>query len=153
MPALFSSSTFVSILFSFFLSPSQFHLQPITQRFGSMIRGGLNYVSSAPAFSKDGKRLFVCSGTSVSVFSTATGSLVSSLQGHTAVVTAVVVIPTTASLLSYCWTASVDGTIRQWDYSVPECVKILDLRFPIFSLVKHSFVNLSIQNSNASKGN
>ncbi|XP_014509948.1 WD repeat-containing protein 75 [Vigna radiata var. radiata] len=100
-----------------------------------MIRGGLNYVSSAPAFSKDGKRLFVCSGTSVSVFSTATGSLVSSLQGHTAVVTAVVVIPTTASLLSYCWTASVDGTIRQWDYSVPECVKILDLRFPIFSLV------------------
>ncbi|BAT76749.1 hypothetical protein LR48_Vigan627s003400 [Vigna angularis] len=100
-----------------------------------MIRGGLNYVSSAPAFSKDGKRLFVCSGTSVSVFSTATGSLVSSLQGHTALVTAVVVVPTTASLLSYCWTASVDGTIRQWDYSVPECVKILDLRFPIFSLV------------------
>ena len=114
---------------------------PRTQRFGSMISGGLNYVSSAPAFSKDGKRLLVCSGTSVSVFSTTTGSLVSSLQGHTALVTAVVVVPTTASLLCCCWTASVDGTIRQWDYSVPECLRILDLRLPIFSLVTYSFVN------------
>ncbi|KHN22690.1 WD repeat-containing protein 75 [Glycine soja] len=47
-----------------------------------MIRGGENYVSSAPAFSNDGKRLLVCSGSTVSIFSTATGSLVSSLEGH-----------------------------------------------------------------------
>ncbi|ESW26740.1 hypothetical protein PHAVU_003G144100 [Phaseolus vulgaris] len=106
-----------------------------------MISGGLNYVSSAPAFSKDGKRLLVCSGTSVSVFSTTTGSLVSSLQGHTALVTAVVVVPTTASLLCCCWTASVDGTIRQWDYPVPECLRILDLRLPIFSLVVPSVLS------------
>ncbi|KAL2331294.1 hypothetical protein Fmac_018875 [Flemingia macrophylla] len=39
-----------------------------------------NCVSSVPAFSNDGKRLLVCSGSTVSVFSTATDSLVSSLK-------------------------------------------------------------------------
>ncbi|KAG5129818.1 hypothetical protein JHK84_036215 [Glycine max] len=111
-----------------------------TQRFGSMIRGGENYVSSAPAFSNDGKRLLVCSGSTVSIFSTATGSLVSSLEGHTAAVTAVVVIPSSTGL-SYCWTASVDGTIRHWDFSVPECVKIIDLCLPIFSMVVPSILS------------
>ena len=107
-----------------------------------MIRGGENYVSSAPAFSNDGKRLLACSGSTVSIFSTATGSLVSSLEGHTAAVTAVVVIPSSTGL-SYCWTASVDGTIRHWDFSVPECVKIIDLCLPIFSMVTHSLPMLS----------
>ncbi|KAG5112543.1 hypothetical protein JHK82_035812 [Glycine max] len=105
-----------------------------------MIRGGENYVSSAPAFSNDGKRLLVCSGSTVSIFSTATGSLVSSLEGHTAAVTAVVVIPSSTGL-SYCWTASVDGTIRHWDFSVPECVKIIDLCLPIFSMVVPSILS------------
>ncbi|KAG4970117.1 hypothetical protein JHK85_036538 [Glycine max] len=119
-------------------SPKHFVCQ--TQRFGSMIRGGENYVSSAPAFSNDGKRLLVCSGSTVSIFSTATGSLVSSLEGHTAAVTAVVVIPSSTGL-SYCWTASVDGTIRHWDFSVPECVKIIDLCLPIFSMVVPSILS------------
>ncbi|CAJ1941827.1 unnamed protein product [Sphenostylis stenocarpa] len=118
-----------------------------------MISGGLNYVSSAPAFSNDGKRFLVCSGTTVSVFSTATGSLVSSLQGHTGPVTAVVVVPTTASLLCYCWTASIDGTIRQWNYSIPECVKILDLRVPIFSLVVPSVLFTREENDAKSSPN
>lgn len=84
------------------------------------------------------KRLLVCSGSTVSIFSTATGSLVSSLEGHTAVV----VVPSSTGL-SYCWTASVDGTIRHWDFSVPECVKIIDLCLPIFSMVTHSLPILS----------
>ncbi|KAL2960870.1 hypothetical protein AAZX31_17G060300 [Glycine max] len=105
-----------------------------------MIRGGQNYVSSAPAFSNDGKRLLVCSGSTVSIFSTGTGSLVSSLEGHTASVTAVVVVPSSTGL-SYCWTASVDGTIRHWDFSVPECVNIIDLCLPIFSMVVPSILS------------
>ncbi|KAK7388529.1 hypothetical protein VNO78_23347 [Psophocarpus tetragonolobus] len=105
-----------------------------------MISGGQNLVSSPPAFSIDAKRLLVCTGSTVSVFSTATASLVSSLQGHSAPVTAVVVVPT-SSLFSYCWTASIDGTIRHWDYSVPECVKIIDLGFPIFSMVVPSLMS------------
>ncbi|KAL2338651.1 hypothetical protein Fmac_013097 [Flemingia macrophylla] len=130
-----------------------------------MISGGKNYVSSAPAFSNDGKRLLVCSGSTVSVFSTATGSLVSSLEGHSAPVTALVVCPASSSLLTYCWTASVDCTIRHWDFSVPECLKTLDLRFPVFSMVVPSllspreetdakkrhdvFAYVSLQNDNA----
>ncbi|KAG5123592.1 hypothetical protein AAZX31_11G072200 [Glycine max] len=82
------------------------------------------------------KRLLVCSGSTVSIFSTATGSLVSSLEGHTAVV----VVPSSTGL-SYCWTASVDGTICHWDFSVPECVKIIDLCLPIFSMVVPSILS------------
>ncbi|RDX65834.1 WD repeat-containing protein 75, partial [Mucuna pruriens] len=128
-----------------------------------MISGGQNYVSCAPAFSSDGKRVLVCSGSTVSVFSTATGSLVSSLEGHTAPVTALVVVPA-STFLCYCWTASLDGTIRHWDYSLPECVKIIDLHFPVFSMVVPSilsppkendaktpnvFAYVSVQNRNA----
>lgn len=42
-----------------------------------MIVGGQNLVSSAPVFSHDGKKLLVCTGCTVSVFSTSTGMLVS----------------------------------------------------------------------------
>ena len=42
-----------------------------------MITGGQSYVSAPPAFSADGRLLLVCSGRSVSVFSTSTGMLVS----------------------------------------------------------------------------
>lgn len=45
----------------------------------NMIRGGRTYVSSPPAFSNDAKRLLVCSGNAVSIFSTATGLPVSFL--------------------------------------------------------------------------
>lgn len=38
-----------------------------------MIRGGKSFVSSQPAFSNDAKRLLVCTGNTVSVFSTDTG--------------------------------------------------------------------------------
>ncbi|TKY54560.1 WD repeat-containing protein 75 [Spatholobus suberectus] len=116
-----------------------------------MISGGQSYVSCAPAFSNDGKRLLVCSGSTVSVFSTATGSLVSSLEGHTAPITALVVVPA-STVLCYCWTASVDGTIRHWDYSVPECVKIIDLHFPIFSMVVPSMLS-PLEENNAKTPN
>jgi NET1-associated nuclear protein 1 (U3 small nucleolar RNA-associated protein 17) len=39
--------------------------------------GGCNLVSSQPAFSNDGKKLLVCTGNTVSVYSVATGMLVS----------------------------------------------------------------------------
>lgn len=104
-----------------------------------MIRGGKSYVSACPAFSNDAKRLLVCSGNTVSVISTSTGLQVASLDGHAAEVTAVVVVPasTPASrMLCYCWTAALDGTIRYWDFSVPELMKTIDIRLPIFSMVK-----------------
>ncbi|KAE9609864.1 putative transcription factor WD40-like family [Lupinus albus] len=100
-----------------------------------MIRGGQNYVSSPPAFSNDGKRLLVCTGNTVSIFSTSTCLQISSLEGHTHTVTSVIVVPSTINVLSNCWTASIDGTIRYWDFSIPECIKTLDLQSPITSMV------------------
>ncbi|OWM87006.1 hypothetical protein CDL15_Pgr016043 [Punica granatum] len=103
-----------------------------------MIRGGRSYVSSSPAFSNDAKRLLVCTGNTVSIFSTATGLQITSLEGHVALVTSVIVVPASSPgsrILCYCWTASLDGTIRYWDFSVPELMKTVDIRMPIFSMV------------------
>nr|XP_025607167.1 WD repeat-containing protein 75 isoform X4 [Arachis hypogaea] len=111
-----------------------------------MIRGGQNYVSSPPAFSNDGNRVLVCTGNTVSIFSSSTGLQVSSLEGHTAPVTSVFVVPAT-DILCYCWTSSFDGTVRYWDFSVPEMVKKLDLGMPIFSMVIPSFLGSSEENN------
>ncbi|XP_057726673.1 uncharacterized protein LOC130942019 [Arachis stenosperma] len=111
-----------------------------------MIRGGQNYVSSPPVFSNDGNRVLVCTGNTVSIFSSSTGLQVSSLEGHTAPVTSVVVVPAT-DILCYCWTSSFDGTVRYWDFSVPEMVKKLDLGMPIFSMVIPSFLGSSEENN------
>lgn len=99
-----------------------------------MITGGKSYVSSPPAFSNDGKRLLVCTGNTVSIFSTSTGLQIASLEGHTAAVTSVIVVPS-SKILCYCWTASLDGTIRYWDFSVPELMKKVDVKMPVFSMV------------------
>ena len=56
------------------------------------------------------------------------------MEGHTAAVTSVIVVPGT-KVLCYCWTASLDGSIRYWDFSVPELLKTLDVKMPIFSMV------------------
>ncbi|XVE71837.1 hypothetical protein DITRI_Ditri10aG0183600 [Diplodiscus trichospermus] len=108
-----------------------------------MMRGGRSFVSSPPAFSNDAKKLLVCTANTVSVFSTATGLQITSLEGHKALVTSVIVIPASnpaAKVLCYCWTASLDGTIRYWDFSVPELMKTIDIGMPIFSMVIPSFI-------------
>lgn len=135
-----------------------------------MITGGKSYVSAPPAFSNDAKRLLVCTGTSVSIFSTSTGLQVNaffvasvlsfytlsilltfrlfrtlllllkiaSLKGHKAFVTSVTVVPASSAaskILCFCWTTSLDGTIRYWDFSIPELMKTIDIRLPVYSMV------------------
>ncbi|KAM7495713.1 hypothetical protein LguiB_030322 [Lonicera macranthoides] len=117
-----------------------------------MIEGGKSLVSSPPAFSNDAKKLLVCTGNTVSVFSTSTGLQITELEGHTALVTSVIVVPasTAASkILCYCWTASLDGTIRYWDFSVPESVKTINIQHPIHSMV---IPGLSVQPSEGDDG-
>ncbi|CAN1166653.1 WD repeat-containing protein 75 [Linum perenne] len=109
-----------------------------------MIRGGRNYVSSPPAFSNDAKRLLVCAGNSVAVFSTATGLQVASLDAHTAPVTAVIVVPASgpgSKILCFCWTTSLDGTIRYWDFAAPELIRTIDIKLPVYSMVIPSMVS------------
>ncbi|XP_076882283.1 uncharacterized protein LOC143530701 [Bidens hawaiensis] len=103
-----------------------------------MLRGGKSFVSSQPAFSNDAKRLLVCTGNTVSVFSTDTGLQVAELEGHTALVTSIIVVPASTSasmILCYCWTTSLDGTIRYWDFSVPELLKTINIQLPVHSMV------------------
>ncbi|CAN4102517.1 unnamed protein product [Withania somnifera] len=103
-----------------------------------MITGGRSLVSSQPAFSNDAKKLLLCTGNTVSIFSTSTGLQISELEGHKGLVTSVVVVPSTTpagKILCYCWTASHDGTIKYWDFSVPELMRSIDIQFPIHSMV------------------
>ncbi|PIN01346.1 WD40 repeat protein [Handroanthus impetiginosus] len=103
-----------------------------------MITGGRSFVSSPPAFSNDAKRLLVCTGNTVSVFSTSTGLQTGELEGHGAQVTSVIVVPAStpaSKVLCYCWTASLDGTIKYWDFAAPELMRTIHIRFPIHSMV------------------
>ncbi|KNA25055.1 hypothetical protein SOVF_009790 [Spinacia oleracea] len=104
-----------------------------------MINGGKSFVSTPPAFSNDGKRLLVCSGNTVSVFSTSTSMQITELDGHKALVTSVVVVPSSSKLLCHCWTSSLDGTIRYWDFALSELMKTVNIRLPIFSMVIPKF--------------
>ncbi|KAK9119657.1 hypothetical protein Scep_017750 [Stephania cephalantha] len=102
------------------------------------ITGGRSLVSSSPDFSLDGQKLLVCTGNTVSIFSTSTGLKMMELEGHTALVTSVVVTRVSSSATKvpcFCWTSSLDGTIRYWDFSVPEVIKTVDVRVPIFAMV------------------
>ncbi|PON75897.1 WD repeat containing protein [Parasponia andersonii] len=109
-----------------------------------MITGGKSFVSAPPAFSNDAKRLLVCTGPAVSIFSTSTGLQISSLEGHTAPVTSVIVVPASSpagKVLCFCWTASLDGTIRYWDFSVPELMKTVEVKMPVYSMVIPSLLD------------
>ncbi|KAF9680547.1 hypothetical protein SADUNF_Sadunf06G0132700 [Salix dunnii] len=118
-----------------------------------MIRGGRSYVLSPPAFSNDAKRLLVCTANSVTIFSTATGLPVASLDGHASLVTAVIVVPAStpaSKIICYCWTASLDGTIRYWDFSVPELIKIINVNLPIISMVIPSLLRQTAETNEKS---
>ncbi|XP_057765313.1 uncharacterized protein LOC130986058 [Salvia miltiorrhiza] len=109
-----------------------------------MFTGGKSFVSSPPAFSNDAKRLLVCTGNTVSVFSTSTGLQTCELEGHEAQVTSVIVVPAfnpASKVLCYCWTASLDGKIKYWDFAAPELMKTIDIRFPIHSMVIPSLLS------------
>ncbi|GAB2222155.1 hypothetical protein Drorol1_Dr00013357 [Drosera rotundifolia] len=100
-----------------------------------MLRGGKSLVSAPPCFSNDATKLLVCTGATVSVFSTSTAMLITELEGHTALVTSVIVVPKPNDVFCYCWTASLDGTIRYWDFAAGTMVKSIEIGVPIFSMV------------------
>ncbi|CAI9755136.1 unnamed protein product [Fraxinus pennsylvanica] len=109
-----------------------------------MITGGKSFVSSPPAFSNDAKRMLVCTGNTLSIFSTSTGLQISELEGHGAPVTSVIVVPAStpaSKVLCHCWTASLDGKIRFWDFMAPELIRTIDIGFPIHSMVIPSLLS------------
>lgn len=118
-----------------------------------MITGGQSFVSSPPAFSNDGKKLLVCTGATVSVFSTSTGLQVTELEGHTDRVTSVVVVPVTgpaSKFMSFCWTSSLDGNVCYWDFAASELVKKVNVQLPIWSMVIPNMPNAIVQSNEKS---
>lgn len=67
---------------------------------------------------------------------------VTELEGHTALVTSVVMVPMGHPAMrfsSFCWTSSLDGTICYWDYSLPELIRRVEVRLPIYCMVSTAF--------------
>ena len=67
-----------------------------------------------------------------------------------ALVTSVIVVLASnqaSKVLCYCWTASLDGTIRYWDFSVPELMKTIDIQIPIFSMVIPYFLDVPAEDN------
>ncbi|KAG6546677.1 hypothetical protein Mapa_011866 [Marchantia paleacea] len=104
-----------------------------------VIRGGASLVRYQPAFSNDGKRLLVCKSALVTVYSTATSLPVLHLSGHKDAVTTVIVVPASITgdiSTNHCWTASMDGTVRFWDFSTDAPpIKSIVVGRPIVSMV------------------
>ncbi|KAI5072686.1 hypothetical protein GOP47_0012792 [Adiantum capillus-veneris] len=102
------------------------------------LKGGASLISRPPSFSTDGKLLLVCTGSSVSIFSVATGLQVSELEGHTGLVTSINVVEYTEaakSLINHVWTSSLDGTARFWNFTTGALIKTVNVGKPIHSMV------------------
>lgn len=76
------------------------------------------------------------------------------LEGHTALVTSIVVVPIADSnarkFMCYCWTSSLDGTIRKWDFLASELLKTIDVKLPVFSMVLPHISTIQSDNSEKS---
>lgn len=96
-------------------------------------RGGAILVQREPVFSKDGKRLLVCTSDTVTVFSVQTGEVLTILKGHTKHVSSVVVVPVVT--ICHCWTAGLDGTVRFWDFASGTLLRTLEVGHPVHSMV------------------
>lgn len=112
----------------------------------AMATGGGQLVNHPPVPTPDGKRCLICSGTTIRVHSVSTGEQLLILQGHSAPVTAIVVegfrlggdlveSGQGAGDLSQAWSASLDGTIKHWDYVRGSLLRTVTVGYPIKSMV------------------
>lgn len=114
-----------------------------------MLTGGGSLVYRAPVFSSDGKKLLVPTDQTVSVYSVATGLLVSELVGHKGQVTTVILGPPNANgdttkPFCHCWTSSLDATIRIWDYDSATLLQTIQISRPVVSMAIPDFLRCPI---------
>eukprot|EP00727_Mastigamoeba_balamuthi_P009397 m51a1_g508 putative 3-ketoacyl-CoA thiolase (1323) ;mRNA; f:297747-303535 len=99
----------------------------------SRVAGGALFVAPA-VFSSDMKYFFTVSSV-VRVFSVETGEFVRPLQAHVMPVTGLALSTTNPLQL---FTASTDGTIKQWDYSDATVLKTIDVGSPVKRMIAPS---------------
>ncbi|KAG0370671.1 WD40-repeat-containing domain protein [Gamsiella multidivaricata] len=91
-------------------------------------------------FTSDSNYFFSCSGKSIRILSVETGQVVRILSssveegGHSNTVTSVILNPRNSLQL---YSASLDGTIKLWDFNDAVLLKTFDIGFPITHMVMH----------------
>uniref|UniRef100_A0A4W5RH46 WD repeat domain 75 n=1 Tax=Hucho hucho TaxID=62062 RepID=A0A4W5RH46_9TELE len=85
-------------------------------------RGGSKINFREPVITNDSRFLLCAAGESVNVYSTSTEEFVHDLQGHTDLVTGVVLNPSNHLQVYSC---SADGTVRLWDFMDGILIKVL----------------------------
>uniref|UniRef100_A0A8C7FY14 WD repeat domain 75 n=1 Tax=Oncorhynchus kisutch TaxID=8019 RepID=A0A8C7FY14_ONCKI len=85
-------------------------------------RGGSKINFREPVITNDSRFLLCAAGESVNVYSTSTEEYVHDLQGHTDLVTGVVLNPSNHLQVYSC---SADGTVRLWDFTDAILIKVL----------------------------
>ncbi|XP_061579826.1 WD repeat-containing protein 75 [Cololabis saira] len=94
-------------------------------------RGGSKINFRQPVISKDSRFLLCGSGECVKVFSSSTEECLLDLQGHTDLVTGVLLRPANHLQVYSC---SLDGTVRLWDFTDGILIKTYVIGYPIYSL-------------------
>ncbi|KAH7916435.1 hypothetical protein BJ138DRAFT_1139745 [Hygrophoropsis aurantiaca] len=92
-----------------------------------------------PIFTKDGNYFFSVVGSSIKIHSTVSGKVISTLpgsqdQGHSDIITAAILSTQNAFQLI---TASLDGTIKIWDFLDGVLLYTLNLEQPIYHMCAH----------------
>ncbi|XP_076013135.1 WD repeat-containing protein 75 [Genypterus blacodes] len=95
-------------------------------------RGGSKINFSEPVISTDSRFLLCASGECVKVYSTSTEECIHNLQGHTDLVTGVLLKPSNHLQVYSC---SLDGTVRLWDFTDGILIKTLVIGYPIYSVL------------------
>lgn len=75
-------------------------------------------------FSNDGKVLICCAGKAIKLYSVKSGELVGMLVGHEGIVTGIVLHPMNSLRLI---SASLDGSLRIWDYYDGVCLQVIGM--------------------------
>ncbi|KAI3355910.1 hypothetical protein L3Q82_004457 [Scortum barcoo] len=99
-------------------------------------RGGSKLNFRGPVITNDSRFLLCASGECVKVFSTSTEECVHNLQGHTDLVTGVVLRPSNHLQVYSC---SADGTVRLWDFTDGILIKTYVIGYPIYSIYASAY--------------
>uniref|UniRef100_A0A8C7YQT5 WD repeat domain 75 n=1 Tax=Oryzias sinensis TaxID=183150 RepID=A0A8C7YQT5_9TELE len=94
-------------------------------------KGGSKINFREPALSTDSRFLLCASGESVKVFSTATEECLHALQGHTDLITGVLLRPSNHLQAYSC---SLDGTVRLWDFTDGILIRTYSIGYPIYGI-------------------
>ncbi|CAE6472908.1 unnamed protein product [Rhizoctonia solani] len=91
--------------------------------------------SLPPLFTPDSRYFFTSAASSLQIFSTATGRLISTIPAHSDMITALLLNPHDSTQL---FSASLDGTLKRWDTHHGALLETLRIDQPVTHIATHS---------------